>query len=445
MSLALRAKTCRQNLADLNREEASLLKEVGDLREAAKKADGGKLNEAQSTRKGAIAARLEKIETEREDATNELRETTRRIELEASGADFAISTGGDSDPAKDPKRGFKDVRELLVAVVNSGSRGKRDPRLEALRAPMQATVGSDEHSGADNTRGGFLIPDALIPGILTRAPEADPFAGATSVPMEVPTIRLNARVDSNHSSSVSGGLTVTRRPETVAASSSRMALEQIQLNATGLFGLSYASEELINDSPISIAALLQAGFRDEFVAKGVDEKINGSGVGEPEGVLTSPALITVSAEAGQAADTITYNNILAMRARSWGYGNAVWIANHDTLPTLSKMTIAVGLGGSVVFVPNTNPATLLGRPIIFTEYAKTVGDVGDLILVNPTQYLEGSYQPLQNAESVHVRFVEHERAFKVWIRNDGKCWWRAALTPKNSTSTLSPFVALAAR
>jgi len=46
------------------------------------------------------------------------------------------------------------------------------------------------------------------------------------------------------------------------------------------------------------------------------------------------------------------------------------------------------------------------------------------------------------AESMNVRFVNHERAFKFWLRNAGAPWWRAALTPRESTTTLSPFVVL---
>ena len=48
------------------------------------------------------------------------------------------------------------------------------------------------------------------------------------------------------------------------------------------------------------------------------------------------------------------------------------------------------------------------------------------------------------AESVHVRFLNNERAFRVVARNAGRSWWRSALTPKNG-DTLSPFVALGAR
>ena len=88
---------------------------------------------------------------------------------------------------------------------------------------------------------------------------------------------------------------------------------------------------------------------------------------------------------------------------------------------------------------------LLGRPLFFSEFCETVGTLGDLICGNWSQYLEGTLSSQQRAESVHVRFVNHERTFKFWMENDGKCWWRAALTPNQSTTTLSPFVILEAR
>ena len=62
-----------------------------------------------------------------------------------------------------------------------------------------------------------------------------------------------------------------------------------------------------------------------------------------------------------------------------------------------------------------------------------------------SQYLEGYRQDMQMAESIHVRFLNHENTFKFWVRNDGAPWWRSALTPHKSSDTLSPFVTLAAR
>jgi HK97 family phage major capsid protein len=255
-------------------------------------------------------------------------------------------------------------------------------------------------------------------------------------------------VDKNHSTSVSGGLTVGRRVETQAATASRMEFEQVILNAQSLFGLAFASEELLARSPVSFVAILEAGFRDEFPAKLINERLNGTGTGMFEGVINAPCIVSVAKETGQAADTIVYENIVKMRSRCWGYGNAIWLANHDTLPQLMLMNQAVGTGGVVVWQPSARegePELLLGRPIVFTEFTKTIGDTGDIVLGNWSQYLEGTLTPMQQAESMHVRFENHERTFKFWVENDGRCWWRSALTPKNSSNTLSPFVKLDSR
>ncbi len=442
----MRTRKLLQRQSELAAEEKKLRQEARVLYDGAR-ASGGKLSEDARKRDDEIKARLEEIETEKTSVAADLENERRLQDLErtAPASETALLSDVEDAVAKDPKKGFRDHREFLLAVIDHGRGRRTDKRLLRLTPPREAAVGSDEQSIASNPYGGFLVPEGIFPGLLSRAPEVDPFADVTKIPMAVPTLNLTARVDANHSSSVSGGLTVSRRPETVIAAASRQTYEKIQLNATALSGLNYSSEELLQYSPISIAALLQAGFSDEFLAKRIDEKINGSGAGEPEGFMNSPALITISKEAGQVADTIVYDNILKMRARNWGYGSAIWVANHDTLPTLARMTIVVGIGGAPVFIPNTTPATLLGRPIFFTEYMDKVGDLGDIALVNPTQILEGTLQPLQSAESMHVRFEYRERTFLFWEMFDSKCWWRAALTPKNSSPTLSPYVTLAER
>ena len=84
---------------------------------------------------------------------------------------------------------------------------------------------------------------------------------------------MNARVDKDHTTSVSGGLIVTRKPETVEATSSRMAFEQLTMTANDEFGLAFATEQILTDSPQSFVAILQAGFRDEYVAAAMKERI----------------------------------------------------------------------------------------------------------------------------------------------------------------------------
>lgn len=353
--------------------------------------------------------------------------------------------------AKDPMKGFKTPREFFNAVRVAGQGGRRDERLNLLRVTpdMGATAGSDEHSTQDDAYGGFLVPEAMLPGMLRTEPEPDPMLGRlTNVPMGSPIVNMNARVDKNHSTSVSGGLTVSRKMETGAASDSRMEFEQVKLQAYSLFGLTYATEELLADSPITIAALLQNGFRDEFTSHMIDERLNGTGAGEHMGIMNSPCLITVSEDSSQTADTITATNVINMRSRCWGYQNAVWLANQDCMPQLMQLSLVSGSATVMLYqqsLQDDKPDMLLGRPIYYTEYCQTLGDKGDIVLGNWTQYLEGTYQQLETAESVHVRFLNNERAFRMSLRNAGAPWWRSALTPKNSTSTLSPFVVMEAR
>lgn len=367
---------------------------------------------------------------------------------------------GAPNAAKDPKRGFSDHKDFLGSVLKFGISGGRlyDERLKPLatvrrlgegsRGGPFATVGSDEQGVYSDPAGGFLVPVGVAPGILSVSPEDDPLAPfITNIPMMSPTVKFNARVDKDHSSSVSGGLTVTRKPETVDATQSRMLFEQVTLVANDEFGLAFASEQILADSPQSFVAILQAGFRDEYTAAAMRERIGGVGVGERLGVLNSPCLISVNAETNQAANSIKKENIDKMEARCWRYSRAVWLANHNTRPQLKSLVQVVGTGGNAVpyFTLGPNGQELLsGRPIFFTEFAKTVGTVGDLILGVWSEYLEGQYQSEQYAESIHVRFAAAERAFRFYRRNDGQPWWRSALTPKNG-DTLSPFVVLATR
>lgn len=348
----------------------------------------------------------------------------------------------------DPKGGFKDHRDFLRAVMHSAHTGAEDARLKRFRA----TQGSDEQQVGSDPYGGYLIPSAVAPGILSITPEDDPISQLVrSIPMNAPTLAFNARVDKDHSTSVSGGLVVTRKPETVDASSSRMKFEQVRLVVNDLFGLTFATENVLTDSPESFIAMLTTGFGQEFGFHLLEERLNGTGAGEFLGILNAAnkALIVVAKEGGQAADTILKANIDNMIARCWRYSQAIWIANQTTIPQLRGLYQTVGANGFPINYfsdggGNGGQPSLCNRPIFFTEHCAALGDQGDIVLAQWGEFLEGTYQRMRTDESIHVRFLSAERAFRFFLRNDGKPWWTAPLTPKRGL-TLSPFVTLAAR
>ena len=443
-----------KRLAELQARQAAITERQKAILAAAESATAGELSESQRTEFDSLDTEYASNETaisvlvkDAERASRLAARTPTRVTLPTqtarTDAGTAIETVVKGEGfEKDPKRGFADHREFFSAVMEAGERGRTDDaRLKYM------TAGSDEQSTTADPYGGFLVPAGLSPETLKVMSESDPLAGLVKrVPMTSPILSFNARVDKNHSTSVSGGFVVYRRSETQAVSSSRQQYEQVVLNANSLMGLAYASEEVLQRSPVSFIALIEDGMRDEFPAKLMNERINGTGVGQFEGVLNSPALISVAKETGQAAATILFENIIKMSSRAWRYGDSVWIANHNTRTQLRSLTQAIGTGGVQVplFTNGDGVERLDGRPIIFTEFAQTLGTVGDLILMNPSQFLEGTLQGMLSAESMHVRFETHERTFKFWMENDGRGWWRTALTPRNG-DTLSPFVALATR
>lgn len=353
----------------------------------------------------------------------------------------------------DPNKGFRTPREFFSSVLNCYREGSTsDERLRYLsgrRTKFEATAGSDEHGTYADPYGGFLVPAGFSPNLLSTAAEGDPTAGRTTmVPMGSPKVAIPARTDKTHTTSVSGGLVVYRRAETQTVTASRMTVEQVELSAVPLMGLSYATEELLTDSVISFVALIEAGFRDEFASKVLNEKLHGTGAGQYEGVINAPCTVSVAKETGQDAASIVFENIIKMRAQCWGYQDAIWLYNHDCLPQLMQLVMTIGTSGVPMWQNSARegePDMLLGRPAFPTEYCATLGTTGDILLCNWSQYLEGIYQPLQSAESLHVRFEYNERAFRFTMRNDGRSWWRSALTPKKSSTTLSPFVKLDAR
>jgi HK97 family phage major capsid protein len=178
--------------------------------------------------------------------------------------------------------------------------------------------------------------------------------------------------------------------------------------------------------------------------------IGGSGVGEPLGFLNSPAMVSVTKESGQAADTIVWENLVKMYSRMLpsSLSNAVWIANLDTFPELATMSLSVGTGGSAIWLTDGvsgPPMRILGRPVLFTEKMPTLGDAGDIVLADMSHYLIGDRQAIQADTSPHYRFQTDMTSMRFIERVDGRPWLQSAITPQTGSNTLSPFVQLAAR
>lgn len=299
--------------------------------------------------------------------------------------------------------------------------------------------------------GGFLVPEEMRVQLLSLALEASIMRPRSMVlPMTTMTLKIPTIRSTSNSSTVFGGIQAYWVPESGSLTASEPTFSQVQLDAKKLTGLTRVTNEQLRDSAIAMEALLNRLFGQALAFFEDDAFINGVGGGQPIGILNADALVSTSKQTGQAATTIVWENLITMYARMLpaSLGSAIWIAHNDTFPQLATMALNVGTGGSAVWINNGvagPPATILGRPVFFTEKAQTLGTAGDIYFVDPSYYLIGDRMSLEVASSMHTRFTTDETEFRFIERLDGKPWIDSALTPRNGSNTFSPFINLAVR
>jgi HK97 family phage major capsid protein len=324
--------------------------------------------------------------------------------------------------------------------------------LTAAKATKAAPTGLGESSGP---AGGYLVDSDRAPGILSRVYDIgellsrvamDPI-GPNANGMTYYAEAETSRVDGSRR----GGVRFYWVAENSAITSSAPTFRALELKLRKAAALVYATDEQLADTAALESYIMR--ILPEELRFGVEDAIiNGLGTGQPLGILNANCTVSVAKETGQAATTVVTENIVKMWARLWARSqrNAVWLVNQDVQPQLWQLNLPVGTGGQMVFVPpgglSAVPyATLFGRPVIVHESCKTLGTVGDIMLVDPMEYQMIEKGGIEAASSIHVRFTQGEQVFRFIYRVDGQPTWNAALTPANGTNTVSPFISLAER
>src|SRR5207248_463352 len=145
-----------------------------------------------------------------------------------------------------------------------------------------------------------------------------------------------------------GGVQAYWRQEGVAATLAKPTFGRLTLNLHKLITLAAITDELLADSPMALSQYLNRVFTDEISFMTADAVINGTGAGQPLGIMNSACRVSVSKETGQAAATIVAQNIVKMWARLFrgNQSKAAWFVNQDTYPQLYLMTLGIGTAGT---------------------------------------------------------------------------------------------------
>ena len=379
-----------------------------------------------------------------EDMEKQLEELKKPAEeVKTPGAETVDPTGGFIN--------FADFAQKVAIAEKSHGRtiDKRLLALEAKAAGDGQTVGTD-------SEGGFLIPTEYRNQLLKRSTEkSNLMSKCMNIPMSVSTVKMPYVKETDRSSGyIHGSIMLYWVGEEAQKTESKMKFGQITLTLHELAGLAYTSNQILDESPISMEPLLNEAFTDAFAWTMDNMLLEGTGAAQPLGIKNAPCLVGITKETGQAADTILYENIVKMEARLLpeSEGKAIYLANKNTFPQLATMTFPAGTAGVPVYLPAGGASgkpykTLMGRPLIFMEHCRTVGDKGDIYLADFSQYLLGQKKGkgIQAASSIHLKFDYDQTAFRFIFQVDGQPWLPSAITPRYSSDTLSSFITLNAR
>lgn len=354
--------------------------------------------------------------------------------------------------ASDPARGFAHFGEYLSAVRTASMRpAATDERLLLSAGP---STYANESVGAD---GGFLVPPQYANSIMSVIEGQDSLLSRVrQVPVAGTEFKFPANETTAHGT---GGIQAYWDGEADAITQSKPVFKNRSIKVDRLTALVPVTEESLEDAS-ALGSWVEMEASEKMTFKVNDAIVNGTGVGQPLGIVGAPCTVSVAKEGSQANDTVMAENVIKMWSRmpAANRARAVWLIHSDVEVQLMQMSVKVknvagteNVGGVPVWLPpsglvgSNGFSTLLGRPVIPVESCAALGDLGDIIFADLTQYIAVTKGGVKADQSMHFWFDQNIRAFRFVYRLGGQPWLSAAISRKNGSSTLSHFVTLAAR
>lgn len=345
---------------------------------------------------------------------------------------------------------YNSFGEQVLSIVRAQTPGGIvDPRLRQIQA---AATGLNETVPSE---GSFLVQQDFSTALLRSGYETGLISGRCNrFPIspgkngiKLPAIDETSRATGSRW----GGIRSYWTSEAGEKIKSKPTFRLMDMTLKKLIGLCYVTDELLEDV-IALEAFLRQAFADEIGFQVDDAIIRGTGAGQPLGILNAGCLVSVTKETGQPADTLMLENIVKMFSRmpARNRRTAVWYINQEIEPQLFTMSLSVGTGGGPVYLPaggvsDAPYGSLMGRPVIPIEQASALGDLGDIMFIDPMSYILIDKGAIQTDVSIHLRFDYDESVLRFVFRTDGQPMYASAITPYKGANDLSPFVALEAR
>ena len=407
--------------------------------------DDGKFEDAEK-----LADQMEAINRQIQTAErllDESRKNARPLDTKYDGILHSEGSGKATDQKKDAVKPFTTLGEQLKAVYDLRKGLVADERLEKVNnaAGISGTNGPD---------GGFVLQEDFAGAILESAVQSSPLLNRLdryTCSSAANAMRWLHADETDVSSSVFGGIQMYWASEGATVAASKPKFRELKLDLEKMMGFCYCTDEMLQDAAF-LTGFVGNGFvlaADRLLTENV---IGGDGVGKPLGLLNSGAMIVVDKEESQAAGTFLGANAIKMQARSMpkGRDRLVWLMHPDLEEQLPYLAIQSGEAAKFLWNPegglgNFDTQRVLNKPVLFEDSCAAVGSKGDILLVDPMQYILLSKGTAKQDWSIHVEFLTDQNCFRMVFRCNGAPKTNKPLKIKNSAKARSPYVTLAAR
>lgn len=367
-----------------------------------------------------------------------LADHTPDAEIARQGGDAELvrvdAEGADALPpnAKDQMAHLhKVVRAAFGGTANycraaRGMLGNLTSKQEAALALAKETTRTIVGTASDASGGEFLLPleqeasvfrvDNTIQGILQRA---------RMYSMRGRTKRIPYLVQDNNE--ITRPLSSISAITIVGEASTKPTREPVWgqrvLTAYKYAAVSKVADEMLDDDFTGDLepSMIQVVGQEIVNQINYDLTINGSGSGAPTGALHTSANTALLKVTRQTQNRIKAADLFNMYVQHTHGPSSFWLVSRRAVAEVFNMELSTGSGTTFLANLVTDPmkATILGYPVVVSDFLNTMGAEGDLALVNPEHYAAAMRRQLTVESSIHVGFVDDYTTWRFFARAAG--------------------------
>ena len=343
-----------------------------------------------------------------------------RMDAGAERQDFAGMKDAQDEVRRELAKGFKNVGAYLRAVAKGPASQKEAETLKRVDLMTRTITGS--------TNGGeYLLPLTQVPEIFSTSnaqPGLFQYARRYNVPGR--SLRIPYLIQDEGTSTLNrpmagkiANVTIVGEGSTKPSrepSFGQRVLTMYKYAAITEFGDELLGDDFTGELPSEVTSAVGGQVINKM---NEDITIDGTGSSQPLGAFnaSNTALLAV---ARATSNTFSAADAFAMYERHTHGPNSVWMISRRVLAKLFALQTTNNT--MVTFLPNLRDAVglqLLGLPVIVTDLLPTLGQKGDVALVNGDFYAMGLRQALTVESSIHYKFVEDITTYRFVARGGG--------------------------